>query len=99
MRASGVRGLPLPPCADRACLHATGRGVFARAGYLLAALNFGGGSRVRRNGRRREEQIEQPIFGGLLGALGDFVEFFLAHHVDGGCLLYTSDAADDLLCV
>ena len=33
--------------------------------------------------RGREEQVEDAFFGGLLGAIGDFVEFFFADHVDG----------------
>src|SRR5271155_172052 len=61
-----------------------GAEFFARAGYLLAALNFGGGSGVGRHGRRRKEQIEQAVFGGLFGALGDFIQFFLAHHINRG---------------
>ena len=35
------------------------------------------------HGRRWQKQIEQALFGGLLGALGDFVELFFADHVDG----------------
>ena len=34
--------------------------------------------------RGRQQQIEQALFGGLLGALGYFVEFFFADHVDAG---------------
>ena len=33
---------------------------------------------------RRKQEIEDAFFGGLLGAIGDFVEFFFANHVDGG---------------
>ena len=40
--------------------------------------------RLRRRRRRsREKQVENTLLGSLLRALGDFVEFFLAHHVDG----------------
>ncbi len=56
--------------------------LFARALHLLAALRFGSGTRVCRDGRSREEQIEQALFGGLLGALGHFIELLFAHHVD-----------------
>ena len=34
-------------------------------------------------GLRRHQQIEQALFGVALGALADFVEPLLAHHVDG----------------
>ncbi len=34
-------------------------------------------------GLRRHQQIEQAFFGVALGALADFVEALLAHHVDG----------------
>ena len=42
------------------------------------------GAGVGGHRRRRQKQIEQALFGGLLGALGDFVELFFADHVDGG---------------
>src|SRR5271155_3928990 len=61
-----------------------GAKFFPRASYLFAALNFRGGRSVRRNGRRREEQVEQAVFGGLLGALGDFVELFFTDHINRG---------------
>ena len=64
---------------------------FARAIGGIAAQRFGqrgtgGGARnsTGRRGEARQQQVEQALFGGLLGALGDFVEFFFAHHVDGG---------------
>ncbi len=41
-----------------------------------------GGIADRCNGR--EQQVEDALFGGLLGALGDFVELFLADHINGG---------------
>jgi hypothetical protein len=58
---------------------------FTRACGLLPALHVAirpGISRRRRRGRK--QQIEQPLFGGLLGALGYLVELFFAHHVDRG---------------
>ena len=63
--------------------------LVARALGLLAALGFRGGAagHARFRGgrrRRRQQEIEQALFGGLLGALGHFVELFLAHHVDRG---------------
>ena len=56
----------------------------AGARDLFAALRFGGGIYFRGHGRRRQQQIEQALFGGLFGALGDFVELFLADHVNRG---------------
>ena len=50
---------------------------------LLATLLVGGGRGIGGHGRRRQKQIEQALFGGLLGALGDFVELFFADHIDG----------------
>ena len=61
-----------------------GAKLVASAQGLFAALRFRAGRRVQRNGRRRKEQIEEAILGRLLGALGHFVEFLFAHHVDGG---------------
>ena len=40
------------------------------------------GRGVRGNRRRRQEKVEQAVFGRLFGALGDFVEFFLADHIN-----------------
>ena len=37
----------------------------------------------RRRRRRRKQKVEHALFGGLLGAIGDFIELFFAHHVDG----------------
>src|SRR5579864_4250719 len=31
-----------------------------------------------------QQEVEDALFGGLLGAICDFVELFLAHHVDRG---------------
>ena len=58
--------------------------LVARALGLLAALRFGAWRVVgRARARRGQQQIQQPLFGGLLGALGHFIELFFAHHVDG----------------
>ncbi len=57
---------------------------FART---LRLFTLRGHFRVRSAGRgrrrRRKQEIEHAFFRGLLGAVGDFVEFFLADHVDG----------------
>src|SRR5207247_601355 len=39
-------------------------------------------STARRSGLGREQEVEQPVFGVLLGLLGDLVQLFLAHHVN-----------------
>src|SRR4029077_14669594 len=52
-------------------------GLFALGG----GIGFGGADSGRR--RKREEKIEDALFGSLFGAVGDFIEFFLADHVDG----------------
>ena len=48
--------------------------------------NRHGGADFDRNSRRRgrKQKIKQALLGGLLGALGDLIQFFLAHHLDGG---------------
>ena len=38
---------------------------------------------LERRARRRQQQIEQPLFGVLLGLAVHFLEPLLAHHVDG----------------
>ncbi len=61
-----------------------GAELFARALRLFALLRGVGfgcvGSRWR---RRRQQEVENALFGGLLGAVGNFVELFFADHVDG----------------
>src|SRR5467141_2735930 len=58
--------------------------LFPRALRLFPLRgNLGVRSAGRRRRRRRKQQIEHAFFRGLLGAVGDFVEFFLADHVDG----------------
>src|ERR1700730_10934587 len=47
-------------------------------------LGLAGRRAIHRNGRRWEQQVEQALFSSLFGALGNFVELFLADHVDGG---------------
>src|SRR5258708_902280 len=57
---------------------------FARALGLLALRgNFRVRSAGRGRRRRRKQEIEHAFLRGLLGAVGDFVELFLADHVDG----------------
>ena len=46
-----------------------------------SGVGFGGVWSGRR--RWRKQQVEDALFGGLLGSIGDFVELFFAHHVDG----------------
>src|SRR6266852_1066507 len=58
---------------------------FARALRLLALLHklgFTGALRGRRRGR--QEEVKDALFCGLLGAIRDFIELFLAHHVNRG---------------
>src|SRR5256885_1729583 len=58
--------------------------LFART-LRLFALRGNLGVRSAAHGRRcrRKQEIEHAFFRGLLGTVGDFVEFFLADHVDG----------------
>src|SRR6202158_1013308 len=59
--------------------------LFARALGLFALRgNLGVWSAGRGRRSRRKQEVEHAFFRGLLGAVGDFVEFFLADHVDGG---------------
>ena len=46
------------------------------------AIGFRDCSRGSR--RRRKQKIENPLFGGVFGAIGHFIELFFADHVDGG---------------
>src|SRR5467141_2240177 len=58
---------------------------FARALGLFALRgNLGVWSAGRGRRSRRKQEVEHAFFRGLLGAVGHFVEFFLADHVDGG---------------
>src|SRR5258708_25868744 len=57
--------------------------LFASALRLLALLGqFRFACSLRRRRRRRQEEIEDAFLGGLLGTVGNFVELFLADHVD-----------------
>src|SRR6202790_4473230 len=47
---------------------------------LLRKLGLAGALRRRRG--RRQEEVEDALLRGLLGAIRDFVEFFLAYHID-----------------
>src|SRR5947207_4655920 len=58
--------------------------LFARAlGLFPLRGNFGVRSAGRGRRCRRKQQVEHAFLRGLLGAVGDFVEFFLADHVNG----------------
>src|SRR5260370_23094792 len=58
---------------------------FPRALRLLALLRkLGFGRALRRRRRRRQKQVEDAFLGGLLRAIRDFIELFLAHHIDRG---------------
>ena len=50
---------------------------------LLAQLLAGALGALAGLGLRRHQQVEQALLGVALGALGDFVQALLAHHVDG----------------
>ena len=57
---------------------------FPRALVLLALRGCIAFERSRRSRwRRRQQHIQHSFFSSLLGALGDFIQFFFAHHVDG----------------
>src|ERR1700682_1078877 len=49
---------------------------------LLRKLHFAGALRGRR--QRGQKQVEHALFSGLLGAIRDFIELFLAHHINRG---------------
>src|SRR5256885_1445606 len=53
-------------------------------GLFTVRGNLGVWSAGRGRRRRRKQEIEHAFFRGLLGAVRDFVEFFLSDHVDGG---------------
>ena len=62
--------------------------LFACAVGLITPMGFGldrcRGIRLRGRERRgREEQVKNALLRGLFRAFGNFVEFFLTHHVDG----------------
>src|SRR5208282_2718563 len=52
-------------------------------GLLALGGQFAFWSTFGKWGRRRKQKVEDAFFGGFLGAIGDFIEFFLADHVDG----------------
>src|SRR6266850_4138528 len=57
--------------------------LFASALRLLALLGqLRFACSLRRRRRRRQEEIKNAFLGGLLGTVGNFVELFLADHVD-----------------
>src|SRR6266851_5691477 len=62
------------------------RAKFLPRALVLLALRggFGFWSAGRRGRRRRKQEIEHAFFRSLFGAVGDFIELFLADHVDGG---------------
>ena len=62
------------------------RAKFLSRALVLLALRGGFGFRSagRRGRRRGKQEIEHALFRSLFGAVGDFIELFLADHVDGG---------------
>jgi len=73
-----MRWSSLPSRSWRRSFSACALGLFTLRG------NLGVRSAGRGRRRRRKQEIEHAFFRGLLGAVCDFVEFFLSDHVDGG---------------
>ena len=93
-RESFVRGHRSPPCARRACLRAVAGAVFrgcampdSRRQPVLLSITTPpavvAGARPRTRGDRRQQNIEQPLFGIQLGLVGNIFQLLFAHHVDG----------------
>ena len=92
MTGNCVRGLRSRRCVRRACLRAVAGAVFRACGIASLRVPAGLCPQERRRRRivvgrtrcgRRQEKVQQPLFGVQFGLVGDVFDLFFAHHVDG----------------